>query len=412
MDWLVPAIFATTANSTVLALVYGYLAYTNREPQLKILTWAWIVYTARFVFSLLNVSYPHSALLAAYQICVLVSSYLLVAGIRTWIGGRKLRRFWLWLTLVVSVWVTVSAGLGAPLMMVSLPVFLFAGGLFVWAGVSLLKDREGGIPANGIVAVTLIVWGIHKLDYPLLRPIEWIAPWGYLVGALCAVLVGIGTVLVYFERARLGLTRAVEEQVLLVREVFHRVKNNLGTVYSLIDFEKQASADQQVRRTLTTVQNRVASIALVHEHVHATPHEARVSSRVYLESLCEQLRSMAPEGLEIAVDADDLVWSTELAVPCGLIVNELVTNALKHAYPDGRQGRIRVELLANADREATVSVADDGIGMPDDFAPTSSVGWKLVTALTEQLRGRLDIQTQGGTRITLRFPFADGVAKR
>jgi two-component sensor histidine kinase len=206
------------------------------------------------------------------------------------------------------------------------------------------------------------------------------------------------------------LVRAsLEEKEALLKEVHHRVKNNLQVISSLLRLELGRSADSSVKAVLGEMQNRVLSMALLHETLYRSDNFARVNMAAYLGSLANQIfRAAAPGNgrvaLKLAIEPQSV--SLEQAVPCGLLVTELLSNSLKHAFPGERSGEVQVALAAVGGGPAlSLTVRDTGAGLPADFSDrrTRSLGLQLVSDLTRQLRGTLDIGEGPGASFTLNF---------
>jgi two-component sensor histidine kinase len=209
------------------------------------------------------------------------------------------------------------------------------------------------------------------------------------------------------ERARRKLEQALDEQLSLLREVHHRVKNNLQAIIHLMEIERDRIADPQARSLLDDLRERAHTMALVYEQVYQSPSVARVDMEAYLEALGGRLQELLCAGRRIDVDVDAAGVSLDVsqAMPCGLIVNELVTNAFKHAFPPPvrDRGRIRVS-LSQAARAVRLEVADDGIGVSGQNPRQGAVGLELVSLWARhQLGGRLTTRSDGGTTFTVEF---------
>ncbi len=201
----------------------------------------------------------------------------------------------------------------------------------------------------------------------------------------------------------------LEEKEALLKEVHHRVKNNLQLVTSLLNLQANRIEDKAVAALFADSRDRVRSMALVHENLYRIGNFARVPMRAHLESVCAHLlRAYASHGGAVRLETalDDLKLDLDRAVPCGLIVNELVSNALKHAFPAGRSGVLHVSLAADGEN-GRLSVRDDGVGLPDDHDPDSldTIGLQLVDDLTSQLHGTLQYSSSTGTEFVVTFPL-------
>jgi two-component sensor histidine kinase len=195
----------------------------------------------------------------------------------------------------------------------------------------------------------------------------------------------------------------------LLREVHHRVKNNLQVVSSMLNLEGERSRKADVANVLSECQQRIASIALVHEKLYRSDALGRIEFASYVEDLVGNIvRSHGGTAARIGVDFElaPLLLNLDTAVPCGLMVNELVSNALKHAFPESRGGRIHVGLVPDDGRYRLV-VEDDGKGFPAgfDLEASDTLGLKLVHILADQLDASIAMARPpgGGSRFTVEF---------
>lgn len=212
------------------------------------------------------------------------------------------------------------------------------------------------------------------------------------------------------ERER-QIQASLKEKELLLREMHHRVKNNLQIVSSLLSLQARDVTDPALRTVLEECDSRIRAIALVHERLHKEAGMTSIDLDGYVRSLVDTLvRTYGVNGDKVAVDVavERFALGIDGAVPCGLIVNELVSNALKHAFPGDRRGRISVTLRLDPGKDhlAVMEVADDGIGLPAnvDLRSPPTLGLKLVTALARQLGGALELENDAGARFRIRFP--------
>lgn len=210
------------------------------------------------------------------------------------------------------------------------------------------------------------------------------------------------------------LRASLEEKEVLLREIHHRVKNNMQVITSLLNLQAQKVEDRETLTLFNECRDRVASMAMIHERLYQSADLARVDLGAYLRSITAQLfRSYNVRSHQIALDVrvEAGLLGVDQAIPCGLIVNELVSNALKHAFPDGRQGRIGVVFEAEK-TQCRLAVRDDGVGLPAGFdvGRSPSLGLKLVQALTKKLRGTLRACEDGGAVFEVCFPAAPGDA--
>lgn len=199
-----------------------------------------------------------------------------------------------------------------------------------------------------------------------------------------------------------NLRRSLEEKTVLVREIHHRVKNNLQVIASLLNLQAGSVRDRADAVLFERTAERVISMALVHEQLYETEDLSLIPFDRYLEELVGHISaSSIRDGIDLRVECEPIALEIERAVPCGLIVNELVTNSLQHAFVGSNAGAIRVRMLQRG-RTYTLEVSDSGVGMPQE-AP-KSLGMTLVEMLADQIGGEIEVGAENGTRITVTFP--------
>lgn len=204
-------------------------------------------------------------------------------------------------------------------------------------------------------------------------------------------------------------TRAsLAEKETLLKEIHHRVKNNMQIVASLLSLQAGTVDDPQMRAQLKDSQNRIRSMALVHERLYRSQDLSNIDFKEYITDLCGYLMQgyrAEDKGVSLIVEVENIKLDVDMAIPFGLIVNELVSNALKHAFPKAMKGTIRVEARRESDASYRLTVQDNGIGMPDhiDFEHSKTLGLQLVASLVRQLKGTASIQSSDGTNVVLSF---------
>jgi two-component sensor histidine kinase len=204
-------------------------------------------------------------------------------------------------------------------------------------------------------------------------------------------------------------TLSVREKELLLREVHHRVKNNMQVISSLLSIQAGYTNNPQVREHFEQCQNRIRSMALIHEHLHTASSFKDLDMSAYLELLTTQLMRSSDQRIGLDLHVEPLSYDIDRAVACGLIVNELMSNALKHAFPEGGAGEIRVSLFEDSSGDRILSVEDNGRGFPKDldFENLPGAGLPLVEKLAQQFDGKVGFDPEvgsKGTSVRIVFP--------
>lgn len=208
------------------------------------------------------------------------------------------------------------------------------------------------------------------------------------------------------------LEGALAEKTILLKEINHRVKNNLSVIAALLGMQGDELQDEQARAALGECEQRVLSMALIHEYLYADEHLDRVNFGKYVRVLADGIcasRATAPDRIRLRVEVEDIDLPVNRAIPCGLILNELLTNAFKYAFPDGRSGNIAVRLKRLESGRLSLSCEDDGAGMADNFywENATSLGLRIVQILVKQIDGVLTLDRGGGTRFEFSFRAED-----
>jgi two-component sensor histidine kinase len=215
---------------------------------------------------------------------------------------------------------------------------------------------------------------------------------------------------VAFERRKIddALRQTLQDKDMLMREIHHRVKNNLVVIQSLLSLQLRDVDDDISKEYLVEAQNRVKSITLIHDLLHRSEDLKSIRSSGYIENLVETLfrsYNIAPGQIELRYDIQDASLDVDTMIPLGLIINELVSNALKYAFPDGMKGEILVSLKETADSGYELVVRDTGIGMPDDLEieTAESLGLTIVNSLVGQIGGTLEVSGRDGAEFRIAF---------
>jgi two-component sensor histidine kinase len=219
-------------------------------------------------------------------------------------------------------------------------------------------------------------------------------------------IVCIGNNIIEITEAKDKIKASLNEKELLLRELHHRVKNNLQIILSLINLQSNSIKDQQDLEIFRESQSRVKSLAIIHEKLYQSADFASINFKEYIQSLVSYLLSYySTTNITVDVDVEkDTILNMDTAVPCGLIINELVTNSIKFAFPGGKPGKIYIQLKPD-DGSLILIIGDNGIGLPDgtDFENSQKLGLQLVKTLTDQLEGTIQYNGENGAEFEIKF---------
>ncbi|WP_337866926.1 sensor histidine kinase [Ignavibacterium sp.] len=201
------------------------------------------------------------------------------------------------------------------------------------------------------------------------------------------------------------------EQKHLLKEIHHRVKNNLNIIIGLLELQSQNIEDVSVKEMFRESINRIRSMAIIHEYLYRSENHSSIDLSVYIESVADNLLSVYSENkidLIINYFLENISVEIDIAIPTGLIVNEVVTNSIKHAFPGRQKGRIDIT-LEKKNHIISLTVKDNGIGVPVDFDQNNnkSLGLQLIKLLVVQLNGKYKIYREQGTTVQIEIPFID-----
>ena len=211
-----------------------------------------------------------------------------------------------------------------------------------------------------------------------------------------------------------ALKEQTHQQQLLLKEIHHRVKNNLQVVSSLLRLQARYTQDERSQELLRDSQHRIRSMALIHAKLYQSEDLARIDFANYVSSLGAYLfqsYAVDPASISLKIEVENIYLDIDMAIPCGLIINELVSNSLKYAFPatstepKAQINQIWIELKANQNNQFKLTVRDNGVGFPADLDPyqTETLGLQLVVRLTEQIKGQVEIDGSQGTRFSITF---------
>jgi two-component sensor histidine kinase len=317
---------------------------------------------------------------------------------------------------------TVRSKLLLALSIVLLPVL----GALAWLNAQVLP-AGALLPAwvfiGAVVLALAIAWFIA--DILIAQPLRRLAyaarayGGGQLAAHDCSELDALAETLTGLS-ARIGirekeLSQAIETREAMLREIHHRVKNNLQIVTSLLSLQAKSVQGENVQRAFSDVQTRVRALALVHRYLYESDDLQSVNLGAFLKELAASLQlsyGISQEQVEIAIDADEIWDVSDRAVPLALFMTDAMTNALKHAFPQGRRGVIRISLKSLPDSVVRFTVEDNGIGLADAQANAPeaqpglgqpSLGMSLIKAFARQVDGKLTISGPPGTSVSIDF---------
>jgi two-component sensor histidine kinase len=212
------------------------------------------------------------------------------------------------------------------------------------------------------------------------------------------------------------IEKSLKEKDILLKEIHHRVKNNLQIIISLLNLQTGYIRDEASLKAVKDGQSRVRTMALVHEKFYQSDELSEINFVEYIEKLCHFLYQSYGDKtsrIEVKIGGDHINLDMDTAMPCGLLINEIVSNAYKYAFPGQTNGTISIQ-LKKTDNRITANIHDDGIGLPldFDFEKQESLGMQLIQALTNQLDGELKIDRENGTTFEITFPYPKMIAEK
>ena len=234
---------------------------------------------------------------------------------------------------------------------------------------------------------------------------------GGLIAVVCIFVVGwIVSLRRQVDSKTEQIQQSLEEKEVLLREIHHRVKNNLSIISGLIELQLDGTEDEKAEEVLKNSQSRIRSMALIHDKLYQTDTLSDIQLESYLQELVEAIHDTFTEineDVKLRFDMDSVAIDIDRVIPCGLLVNELVVNSFKHAFSNGRQGTLSVKLQEIEEGTVELTVADDGPGLPEEFTLTKgdSLGSMLIKTFAAQLEAETSINGENGARFTFTFPL-------
>ncbi len=233
---------------------------------------------------------------------------------------------------------------------------------------------------------------------------------GQLVVTINRVLTDLSDYMKMLKQNEQEIKNSLKEKEVLLQEIHHRVKNNLQIISSLLNLQTSTVEEPQIIKAITESQNRISAMSLVHEELYGSDNLSKINFKIYLQKLSAKLRNIYAGNTSVIVTSDmpDLFLDISTTIVCGLIANELISNALKYAFPGRRKGKIEL-CTEEQDGGIEFSVSDDGVGLPEDLKKRSQagLGLRLVEGLAAQIRGSVKIADSGGTRFVIKFPYSE-----
>jgi two-component sensor histidine kinase len=247
------------------------------------------------------------------------------------------------------------------------------------------------------------------------RSITWLTAKFPLLDAQGRIyaVAGISTDITARKQAEEALKASIQEKEVLLKEIHHRVKNNLQVISSLVSLQADSLTDERIRDELNDVRDRVRSMALIHEKLYQTGDLAQLDFADYATSLMRTLwrsHSALAKNARLNLAVEPVLLSIDTAVPCGLILNELAGNALKHAFPNNSSGEVEVGFAIDpATKMICLRVRDNGVGLPAgfDWSQSEGLGLQLVKILAGQLSGTVETEPGPGTEFKIIFPLKE-----
>jgi len=204
------------------------------------------------------------------------------------------------------------------------------------------------------------------------------------------------------------LEKALEDKDILMKEIHHRVKNNLMIMASLLNMQSRYIEDEVARDIFKDSQSRAKTMALIHEKLYQSKELKKLDVQDYMESLARDIYQVYikdPHRIQLKIEVESHMMDINTVMPLGLILNELLTNTFKYAFPKDSEGIVEVKFSKKENSTFLLEVIDDGVGLPSDFNKkrTDSLGMRLIHSLTEQIKGVIEIRSNQGTQISVKF---------
>lgn len=219
---------------------------------------------------------------------------------------------------------------------------------------------------------------------------------------------GVGRDITERVRAEEQIKAALAKKEVLLRELYHRTKNNMQVISSMLALQSSHAQDEQVLKIMRDTENRINSMSLVHQKLYQSKDLSSINLKEYISELANLLLEsyrVSPHRISLVLDIDNISTLIDTAIPCGLVLNELISNSLKHAFPNDMKGEIRIRLKKRGE-EIELRISDNGVGVPQgfDFQKSETLGFQIIIMIAEhQLQGKVEFETQDGISCQIRF---------
>jgi two-component sensor histidine kinase len=231
---------------------------------------------------------------------------------------------------------------------------------------------------------------------------------GHLVITINSILSELSAHMELQEQNEEEIRMSLMEKEILLKEIHHRVKNNLQIITSLLNLQANSLKDRESQHVIRESQNRISAMALVHEELYNSENLSEINFRSYIQKLAYKLKEIYSRSpyIKYQFNIPDIYLNISTTIICGLIINELISNSFKYAFPEHREGKIRLSMEIK-DNQASLRISDNGVGLPEQSEKPvrDSLGLQLVNGLVDQLEGTLTVKSENGASFTFNFPL-------
>jgi PAS domain S-box-containing protein len=533
--WLLLSIWTTLATSLVLLFIFTMAMRTYGSRFARYWIAGWFFYSVRFIFELLSVYFPGSVLYTYITLFLSsISAVFLFFAALSLLVHQSFRKYILLFSFLFSIWIVSIHLLDISFIIASLPIFILLGIVQIATGIFFLFNikKSNAVIGSAIAGIALVLWGLHKLDYPFLRTLPFFAVIGFQIGSFLQILTGIGVITYLFQNSEksshenelrfraifdnapigililnnkgeallcnhsfelitglhfsqfkkipplflthpddadeenkrmnslltqkaesfsmrkriikpdktvrwifsesvrvvmpeLGdniilqmiqditslkehevkLQESLNEKNVMLREIHHRVKNNLQIISSLLSLQQIKKENPE--ESFNKARSRIKSIALIHEQLYRSDNFTNIDFKNHIMQISNEIIGSQQNGCrhKIICNGEDLTLHIDTAVPLGIIVHEIINNSIRHAFTDDQNGTITITIIRSS-QSAEIIISDNGSGFcPDDSVVYSTLGLVLIKELSRQIRATTRFECDNGTKISIRIPL-------